>query len=55
MAKIRHVAMMVKDAALLRDFYRDGFGFVFTTTRPVQENRTDAHYHIFPTQRKPRA
>ena len=27
MAKIRHVAMMVKDAALLRDFYRDGFGF----------------------------
>ena len=27
MAKIRHVAMMVKDAATLRDFYRDGFGF----------------------------
>ena len=27
MAKIRHVAMMVQDAALLRDFYRDGFGF----------------------------
>jgi catechol 2,3-dioxygenase-like lactoylglutathione lyase family enzyme len=27
MAKIRHVAMQVTDAALLRDFYAKGFGF----------------------------
>src|ERR687884_26693 len=26
-AKIRHVAMMVKDAKRLRDFYVEGFGF----------------------------
>ncbi len=27
MAKVRHVAMMVRDAAVLRDFYQQGFGF----------------------------
>ena len=31
----------------------DGLRFVFTTTHPIQENRTHAHYHISHAQRKP--
>lgn len=34
---------------------RDGFGLIFTTDSPIQENRTDAYYHISHAQRKPRA
>ena len=32
---------------------RDGFGFVFATTCPVQENRTDVPYHTRPVAFKP--
>ena len=32
---------------------RDGLRFVFTTTRPIQENRTDVPYHIRPAAFKP--